>query len=273
MGPDEHEKERTALRQFLMGEDWGIRRFRRVVQKIPRDPRCKLCTVPFAGPGGAVMRHMGFGRFAGNPAICNNCIKGLQKVGVFGVEIPVTLLFADIRGSTGIGERMSPTEFRAFLDRFYRISSEAILDSGGLVDKFVGDEAIGLFFAGVSGPEHAAAAIRAGEALLERVGAPAATANGPIPVGAGIHTGEAYVGSSGAGGAVNDFTALGDVVNITARLAGAAAAGELLVSLAAAAAAGLTADDHRTVEVRGRVEPIDVVAITTSPTGPTLVGR
>ena len=68
-----------------------------------------------------MLRHVGFGRFAGNPIICNFCIKDLQRMGVQGAEIPVSLLFADIRGSTGIGERLSPTEFRAFLDRFYRI--------------------------------------------------------------------------------------------------------------------------------------------------------
>ena len=154
MGSDDREKERAILRQFLMGEDWGIRRFRGVMHHIPSSPRCKLCTVPFEGPGGTVLRHFGFGRFAGNPAICNSCIKSLQKVWVFGVELPVTLLFADIRGSTGFGERMSPTEFRRFLDSFYRVAARSILDNDGLVDKFVGDEAIGLVFVGVSGAEH-----------------------------------------------------------------------------------------------------------------------
>jgi len=268
------DRERAVLRTFLTGNDRSMARMRSVMRHIPRGQRCKLCTVPFEGPGGAVLRHAGFSRFAGNPAICNNCIKSLQKVGVFGVEIPVSLLFADIRGSTGIAERMSPTEFRAFLERFYRMSSDTILGADGLVDKFVGDEAIGLFFAGVSGPGHADAAITAGRTLFERVGARDATPSGPIPVGAAVHTGEAYVGSSGAGGAVNDFTALGDVVNTTARLASSAAAGELLVSLEAATAAGLeiTDQERRTLEVRGRVEAIDVVAITTS-TGPTPAAR
>ena len=142
-----------------------------VMRHVPHGPNCKLCAVPFEGPGGAVMRHLGFARYPGNPAICGNCIKSLNKIGVYGAEIPVSLLFADIRGSTGIGERLSPTEFRAFLDRFYRLSSAAILDNDGIVDKFVGDEAIGLFFVGISGPGHSAAAIRAARALLDAVGA------------------------------------------------------------------------------------------------------
>ena len=132
-----------AMRGFLSGEDPGLARFRRILRRVPHGPNCKLCAAPFEGPGGAVLRHVGFARFPGNPAICSSCIKDLNKVGVFGAEIPVSLLFADIRGSTGIGERLSPTEFRAFLDRFYQLSSKAILDNDGIVDKFVGDEVIG----------------------------------------------------------------------------------------------------------------------------------
>ena len=141
-------------------------------------------------PAAPCSRHVGFGRFAGNPTICNFCIKDLQRMGVQGAEIPVSLLFADIRGSTGIGERLSPTDFRAFLDRFYRIASEAVLASDGIVDKFVGDEVIGLFFGGISGEAHAAAAIAAGRGLLSRAGQQDATPTGPIPVGAAVHTGD-----------------------------------------------------------------------------------
>ena len=169
------------MRGFLSGEDPGLARSRRLFRRLPCSPHCKLCAAPFEGPGGAVLRHVGFGRFAGNPAICNLCIKSLNKIGVYGAEIPVSLLFADIRGSTGIGERFSPTEFRAFLDRFYRISSGVILDNDGLVDKFVGDEVIGLFFVGVSGQQHAAAAIRAARALLDGVARADATTRGAIP--------------------------------------------------------------------------------------------
>jgi adenylate cyclase len=252
-----------AMRGYLSGDDPGLVRFRRILRRVPHGPNCKLCAAPFEGPGGAVLRHVGFSRFPGNPAICNACIKGLNKVGVFGAEIPVSLLFADIRGSTGIGERLSPTEFRAFLDRFYRLSSRVILDNDGIVDKFVGDEVIGLFFTGVTGSGHTTAAIRAAQGLLDAVGRPDATRTGPIPVGAAVHRGQAFVGSTGANDAVNDFTALGDVVNTTARLASEAAAGELLISVEAALAGGLdtTALEHRSLAVRGRSDVIEVVAL------------
>ena len=237
---------------------------RRLMRHVPHGPNCKLCNAPFEGLGGAVLRHVGFARFPGNPAICANCIKDLNKIGIFGAEIPVSLLFADIRGSTGIGERSSPTEFRAFLDRFYRLSSRAVLENGGIVDKFVGDEVIGLFFTGISGTEHTAAAVRAARALLDAVGRADASASGPIPVGAAVHTGRAFVGSTGEeGGVVSDFTALGDVVNTTARLASEAAAGELLVSIEAARAANMDSAslDHRTLAVRGRSDAVEVVAL------------
>ena len=250
------------MRSFLLGKSFG--QGRRLLRRIPSEPNCKLCAAPFSGIGGAILGRVGFSRFSGNPAICNNCIKGLNKLGVMGAEIPASLLFADIRGSTGIGERLTPSEFRAYLDRFYRVASHVVLDHDGLVDKFVGDEVIGLFFEGVTGTRHAAAAVDAARDLLARVGADDASPSGPIPVGAGVHTGPAYVGSTGADGHVTDFTALGDVVNTTARLASAAAAGELLISTDAAAEAALDPApyERRKLDVRGRSQPIEVLVET-----------
>jgi adenylate cyclase len=251
------------IRSFLTGESRDLAEQRKRFQRIPTNPRCKMCAAPFAGPGGFVFRMAGFGRFPGNPALCRMCITQMRKRGMSGVEIPVSLLFSDIRGSTAMGERMRPTDFHAFLDRFYHLASDAILEHDGLVDKIVGDEVIGLFFGGVSGPRHAAAAIDAAVDLAERVGRSDATPSGAIPAGTAIHTGEAFVGATGPEGAVDDFTALGDVVNATARLASAAGAGEVIVSLVAADAAGLLLDglERRTVDIRGRSEPIEVIVL------------
>jgi adenylate cyclase len=246
------------MHELLTGHHGPTVTLRRVFSRLPSEPHCKMCAAPFAGPGGVVLGRLGFARFPGNPAICGWCIKDLRKIGVQGAEIPVSLLFADIRGSTTIGERLSPTEFRAFLDRFYRLASRAVLANEGVVDKFVGDEVIGLFFEGVTGERHAGAAVAAGRDLLARAGLPDATPSGPIPVGAAVHTGLAFVGSTATDDVVNDFTALGDPVNTTSRLADQAAGGELLVSLEAATAADLGADDlpRRTLSVRGRAEQV-----------------
>jgi adenylate cyclase len=80
-------------------------------------------------------------------------------------------------------------------------------------------------------------------------------------VGTAVHTGEAFVGATGPAGTIEDFTALGDVVNTTARLASAARAGEVIVSVAAAEATGSDSPGRRTVEIRGRVEPIEVIVL------------
>jgi adenylate cyclase len=258
-----HTPSEEEFRSILIGEHPNLARFRRLFRRVPSSPRCKLCAAPFEGAGGAVLRHVGFGRFPGNPAMCTNCVIDFRKSGVMGAEIPITLLFADIRGSTGIGERLPPREFKAFLDCFYRIASDVVLDHDGLVDKFVGDEVIGLFFGGVSGVHHAAAAIAAALDLAERCARDDATPSGPIPLGTAVHFGTAYVGPSGPPGAVDDFTALGDPVNTTARLASEAKAGEVLVSVSAATEAGAAVDgaERRTLDIRGRQGTMDVFVL------------
>lgn len=229
---------------------------RRLFRRIPSAPRCKMCHAPFASVGGLVLKPW-FGPWEKNPQLCKACIGGLAKKGPGGAEVELSLLFADIRGSTTIGERLRPTEFSALLHAFYRIAAAAI------ADKFVGDEAIGLFIPGFAGRDHAARAIQAGRRMLAEVAGRDASPSGPIPVGAGVHTGVAYVGSVGASGEISDFTALGDVVNSTARLSSLAAAGELLVSTDAASHAQLAADglERRAVDVRGREAGLQVLVI------------
>jgi adenylate cyclase len=251
------------VRAVLIGESPWLAKQRRAFKRIPSPPRCKLCAAPFAGLGGLVLRHAGFRQSAGNPALCTRCITDLRKRQLTGVEIPITLLFSDIRGSTAMGERMRPTDFHTFLDRFYRLASDSIVAHDGIVDKVVGDEVIGLFFGGITGPHHAAAAVASAIDLSERAASASTTSTVAIPIGTAVHTGEAFVGATGLGSTVEDFTALGDAVNIAARLASAAAAGEVIVSVATAEAAGMTTDqlERRIVSVRGRIEPIEVIVL------------
>ena len=250
------------IRLYMMGVHPGFVEHRRRFKHIPSEPRCKLCLVPFGGIGGAAFRVGGFGR-SSNPMLCTKCTVELAKSGLTGVEIPCTLLFSDVRGSTALGEKMRPTEFHAFLDRFYKLATRAVVDHDGLVDKLVGDEVIGLFFGGVSGPDHAGAGIRAALDLADRAADARATPMGPIPVGTAVHTGDAFVGASARDGSVDDFTAVGDTVNTTARLASAAGPGEVLVTTVSAEAAHLGIDDQerRVLELRGRSEPIEVVVL------------
>ena len=241
-----------------------IRRLRRMWRTIPSAPRCKMCHSPFGAPGGPVLRLLGKGKWPGNPKYCAGCFKDLYR-NRHGAEIECSLLFADIRGSTTLAESMSPGGFRTVLDRFYETAAGALIDHYAIVDKFVGDEVIGIFIPALTDGNHARQAIDAGLEVLRRTG----HAGGApwAPTGVGVNTGIAFVGVVGTTDHV-EFTALGDVVNVTARLASAAGRGELLASDAAVASAGLAADDghpaleRRTLELRGKTETTDVVVLT-----------
>ena len=249
-------------RDLLEGNDPDLTKLERFFRRIPNAPRCKLCAAPFGRPGSLLLGPLGWRRWAANPTLCSICARGLDK-GRGGAEIEATFLFADIRGSTGLAEALRPAEFHSLLERFYQVAAEAIDASGGLVDKYLGDGVVAMFvpvFAQAGGPS--ASAIRAGQAILAATGH--GTPSPPwVPVGIGIHTGPAFVGVMGTEGGQLDFTGVGDAVNIAARLGSAGAAGELLVSTATAASAGLdtTGLEGRTLELKGRAEPVDVVVL------------
>ncbi len=255
-------EQQELLREALAGADVERLRMRRFFKLLPRDPRCKACNSPFALPGSLVAAAMGRRRWAKNPRFCDRCYTFLQETGLTGVEIEVTVLFADVRDSTTLAEQIGAAEFRTRINRFYRIASDALIKTDGLVDKFVGDGVIGLYIPGLSGLDHAAKAIDAARRILDRV-----TREGDerdrLPVGVGVHTGPAFVGAVGDKDEVQDFTALGDAVNTTARLSSVAPGGEALISVAAAEAGGLdtTGLERRHLTVKGRTEPIDVVVL------------
>ena len=140
----EHETTEEQWRAILTGEHRGMLALRRNFGRLPSPPRCKLCYAPFHGIAGAVLKPW-FGPWERNPQLCKNCMKALTKQGVGGAEIEISMLFVDIRGSTGLGERLGPAAFAALLTAFYRLAANAIVETDGVVDKFVGDEAIGLY--------------------------------------------------------------------------------------------------------------------------------
>ena len=219
---------------------------------LPSDPRCKMCASPFKGWGGFLMHLVGRDQSKYNPRFCQPCEK-FDHPG--GAEIPLTMLFADVRGSTQLAEQMSALEFSRLMNRFYTAASHVLIQTDALVDRLMGDEAIGLFIPGFAGPEHPRRAIEAAQDLLKLTGH--RDPKGPwIPVGIGIHTGPAFVGVVGEVGTTQDFTALGDNVNITARLASEAGPGEILISDALYEAANLDREDleRRQLELKGKSE-------------------
>jgi len=164
------------------------------------------------------------------------------------------MLFADVRGSTALAEKMSPIDFSRLINRFYVVATDVLVRTDALVDRLIGDEVIGLYIPGFAGPDHPRRAIEAARTLLGVTGHQ--DPEGPwLPVGVGIHTGTAFVGVvGGEEGTPQDFTALGDNVNTAARLASNAKPGEVLISDAAYTAAGLDLGDLETreLELKGK---------------------
>jgi adenylate cyclase len=239
------------------------RRNRRIFRLLPHGPRCRLCAAPFAGAAAPVMRMIGKRPADHNPNWCSACFDFITEHHG-GAEIELSLLFADIRGSTGLAEGMSPSAYRSILNRFYDVAAQAVIDHDGFVDKFVGDELVATFAPLLSGERHAAQAVAAAQALLRKTGHEAP--EGPwVAVGAGVHTGVAWMGAVGEG-AHTSLTAVGDAVNVTARLAALAQSGEILITADAAAAAGVGDGlERRFLDLRGKQQQTEVVALQIGP--------
>ena len=179
-----------------------------------------------------------------------------------GAEIELSMVFADVRGSTPLAESMSSAEFSRLLNRFYNAVTDVMVESNALIEKMIGDEVTGLFVSGFAGPDHARVAIESAQAVLSATGH--AEPGGPwIPVGVGVHTGQAYVGSVGEKGGLIEITALGDAVNLAARLASKAGEGDVLVSQEAIQAAGPASDslESHDLQLKGKSELIRAYVI------------
>ena len=178
-----------------------------------------------------------------------------------GAEIDIAVLFADVRGSTSLAERIGPTSFAKLLNRFYQAATDSLVAHNAIIDKMIGDEVMALFVPAISGKEYRRASVLAAKDLMRAVGF-GGKGEAWLPLGIGLHAGLAYVGKVGTS-TVNDFTALGDTVNSAARLQAEAAAGEIVLSETVYQEAsdlypGL---EQRTVALRGKAEAITIRVI------------
>jgi class 3 adenylate cyclase len=236
-------------------------RARRLFRYAPSAPRCKMCSSPFGGIGGRLFGLAGFTRSRKNPNMCSRCCDSLP---LGGAEVDIAVLFADVRGSTALGQDRPPGDYAALLNRFYGVVTETLVRHDAVIDKLIGDEVMAFFVRGISGPDYRRRAARAGLELLRTIGY--GTGDGPwLDVGVAVNAGVAYVGN--VGGAVVDFTALGDPVNAAARMQEHAAGGELLMRIGVddelAAGAPL-----RTLRLRGHPEPVEVAVISAATARP-----
>ena len=165
-----------------------------------------------------------------------------------------------------MAEQMSGADFSRLMNRFYAAATDVLVKTDAFIDKLIGDEVMAVYLPIFTGQSHARPAVHAAQDLLRVTGH--GDPDGPwLPVGVGVHTGITFFGTvSGAEGTFSDFTALGDNVNITARLASHAAPGEALISDAACSAAGLDLGhlEQRQLELKGKSEPVSVRVIRTT---------
>jgi adenylate cyclase len=221
---------------------------------LPHEPRCKLCNAPFHGIGGMVVGALYGRKQSGlNPRFCNVCEEFAKKF-PGGAEVEMSMLFADVRGSTALSEQMTSIEFSKLINRFYVGSTKAIAEADGLVEKLAGDAVAAFWGAGFAGKDYVAKTISAAQnisGLMQRQN---------IPVGIGVHAGMAFFGAMGSSEGLVDISAIGEEVNTAARLASKAAAGEIIVSETALEQAHMDSSEleSRKLELKGISEQVSV---------------
>ena len=239
---------------WFMTDAFKVERQRHFMGLLPHDPRCRLCHAPFHGVGGAVVGAL-FGRRQSNlnPHFCNMC-EEFAKKHPGGAEVEMSMLFADVRGSTALSEQMTSIEFSKLINRFYIGTTNAIAEEDGLVEKLAGDAVAAFWGAGFAGKDYVAKTIRAAQIiarLMQRQN---------IPVGIGVHAGVAYFGAMGSPNGLVDISAIGEEVNTAARLASKAAAGEIVLSETALEQAHMDGSEleSRKLELKGISEQVSI---------------
>lgn len=178
-----------------------------------------------------------------------------------GARVPVTVLFSDIRGFTRLAETLPPEAVAAQLSEYFGAMVEVVFAQGGTLDKFIGDALLAVWGAPVASAddtERALAAARAMEAEVNALnGRWAREARPVLGVGIGIHQGEAFAGTIGSPRRL-EYTVIGDVVNVAARLCKAAGAGQIVISDAALGRLPLApaSSPLAPLELRGRERPV-----------------
>jgi adenylate cyclase len=245
----------------LAPEDWAVffelasspssQRFMRALQALPKSPRCGICGAPFAGAGARLVRPLGYRQSRKNPNICDTCVEASPPGGM---TMTTGVLFADIRGFTSLSERSDPAAVSALLRRFYA-AAEDVLFPEAVIDKLIGDEVMALYLPyGELLDRAPAVMLDHGRRLLAAVGY--GGGEGPFAeVGVGLDYGEAFVGNVG-GDSYSDFTAIGDVVNVAARLQGEAAGGEIVASARLVERLDAVPGEPIELELKGKAEPV-----------------
>ncbi|GAA3143911.1 hypothetical protein GCM10010466_38780 [Planomonospora alba] len=163
-----------------------------------------------------------------SPDVAQALLADPRRAELGGELVELTALFADLKGFTGFSERVAPAEIVEMLNRYHGAAVPIVLGHGGTIVQFVGDALLALFNAPARQPGHAEAAARAALAMQEAAGKIAAETPGYPRFRIGVNTGPALVGNIGSP-ELRGFNAMGDCVNVAARLEGVAEPGTVVI--------------------------------------------
>jgi adenylate cyclase len=186
--------------------------------------QCGICGTMLSGAVSVVYRSFGIRRSPRNPNLCTRCSTHVEE----GRVVEITVLFADLSSFTELTQELGAEKTHEVVDAFLRMATEVLVTHGAFIDKYVGDAVMALFNVPIRRADHARRAIIAAMELESELKNLAGRFALPLKASVGIATGHARVGRLGSDDS-KDYTAIGDVVNLAARLQGKAGAGEILI--------------------------------------------
>jgi class 3 adenylate cyclase len=199
-----------------------------------------------------------------SPDVATALIADPRQAALGGAVVEVTAVFADLRGFTTFSEASTPEQIVAMLNRYFEVATAEILAAGGTIVQFVGDALMALFNAPVQQPDHA---LRAAAAALRMQAGIDAVAEPDWPrFRIGINTGPALVGNIGST-ELRNFNAMGDAVNVAARLETTAVPGQVVIgeTTRALLPRGALTEPLGELSVKGRRTPVVAHVLTGLP--------
>lgn len=188
-------------------------------------PQCGICGTLLSGALSHVFRAAGIKRSARNPNLCSRCDTHVRE----GRLVEITVVFADLTSFTELTHELGAERTHEVVDAFLRAAAGTITQHGGFIDKYIGDAVMALYNVPIKHADHARRAVDAALELQSGMAALSRRFQMDLKAAVGIASGWARVGRLGSEES-RDFTAIGDVVNIAARLEGKTNPGEVLVS-------------------------------------------
>jgi len=202
-----------------------------------------------------------------SPNLVDQIVSGALQLDQAGSKRDVTMLFADIRGFTSMSERHDPEDMVRTLNAYFEVMVDVLFRNGGTLDKYVGDEIIGLFGAPVERPDSPVLAVRCALEMLRALDEfnhmRAADGAEPLYVGIGVNTGPVIAGAIGSSRTLQ-YTVIGDAVNIASRLCNVAGPGEVIISQSTfdLVRGEVAAEEREPVVVKGKAKAISIYRAT-----------